>query len=323
MASSIPTKILIFGGTGIIGRYITSSILAAKPNFKQVFLFTSANTVSTKASLLSKWKSSGLSIIEGDITNPKDISDAFASTGADTVVSAVGRGVIDSQIELLRLAEESGSVKWFLPSEYGTDIEHNAKSPNEKPHQLKLKVRKFARENLKRVKVTYVVTGPYFDMWVDIAPGVEQAGGFDVQNKVAHVIDGGEGRVGFCTMWDVGKFVVATLRHPEQSYGKALKVQSFVVTPKQVVAEYEKQTGAKWTVSSTPLDDIRKLEAKLWEEGNPRATSVTLRRIWAEGGTLYEKNDNEVIGVKDGDADSLEVAVKRALAGGYKNETGF
>lgn len=117
--------------------------------------------------------------------------------------------------------------------------------------------------------------------------------------------------------------MVATLRHPEQSYGKALKVQSFVVTPKQVVAEYEKQTGAKWTVSSTPLDDIRKLEAKLWEEGNPRATSVTLRRIWAEGGTLYEKNDNEVIGVKDGDADSLEVAVKRALAGGYKNETGF
>lgn len=202
MASSIPTKILIFGGTGTIGRYITSSILAAKPNFKQVFLFTSPNTASSKASLLSKWKSSGLSIITGDITNPKDVSDAYSSTGADTVVSAVGRGVIDAQIELLRLAEESGTVQWFLPSEYGTDIEHNAKSPHEKPHQLKLKVRKFARENLKRVKVTYVVTGPYFDMWVDVAPGVEQAGGFDVAKKHAYVVDDGEGRVGFCTMWE-------------------------------------------------------------------------------------------------------------------------
>lgn len=117
--------------------------------------------------------------------------------------------------------------------------------------------------------------------------------------------------------------MVATLRHPEESYGKALKVQSFVVTPKQVVAEYEKQTGAKWTVLSTSLDEIRKLEAKLWEEGKPTATSVTLRRIWAEGGTLYEKNDNELVGIKEGDTDSLEVAVKRALAGGYKAEQGF
>jgi len=202
MASSIPSKILIFGGTGTIGRYITSSILSSKPNFKQVFLFTSPNTASSKAPLLSKWKSSGLSVIEGDITNPKDVSAAYASTGADTVVSAVGRGVIDAQIELLRLAEESGTVQWFLPSEYGTDIEHNAKSPNEKPHQLKLKVRKYARENLKRVKVTYVETGPYFDMWVDVNPAAEQAGGFDVEKKVAHVIDDGEGKIGFCTMWE-------------------------------------------------------------------------------------------------------------------------
>jgi hypothetical protein len=122
----------------------------------------------------------------------------------------------------------------------------------------------------------------------------------------------------------VGKFVVAALQHPDQSYGKALRVQSFVVTPKQVLAEYEKQTGAKWTVESTPLDEIRKLEAKLWEEGKPTATSITLRRIWAEGGTLYDKNDNEVVGVKEGDADSLETAVKRELSlGGWQNETGF
>ena len=121
----------------------------------------------------------------------------------------------------------------------------------------------------------------------------------------------------------VGKFVAATLHHPEEAYGKALKVQSFVVTPKQVLAEYEKQTGANWTVSSTSLDEIRKLEAKLWEETGPKATGVTLRRIWAEGGTLYDKNDNEVIGVKEGDTDTLEVAVRRALAGGYQKEDGF
>ncbi|KAK3984652.1 hypothetical protein QBC44DRAFT_336677 [Cladorrhinum sp. PSN332] len=322
MASFAPSRILIFGGTGTIGSYITASILRAKPSFPHVYLFTSPGTFEKKSTLISKWKSEGLSVIVGDLTNSTDVNNAYAASGADTVISAVGRGGLQHQIELLRLAEQSETVKWFLPSEYGTDIEHNTdKSPNEKPHQLKLKVRKYIRENLKKVKVTYVVTGPYFDMWVDTQPGLEIVGGFKPDEKKAWVIDDGEGKVGFCTMWDVGKFVAAALRHPEQSFGKALKVQSFVVTPNQVLAEYEKQTGAQWEVTKTPLDKVKALEAKLWEEGNPRATSPTLRRIWAEGGTLYEKNDNELIGVKEEDLESLEQAVKHALSGGYKADT--
>ena len=56
MASFTPAKILIFGGTGVIGRYITASLLRAKPAFSQVVLFTSANSAAGKASLLDKWK---------------------------------------------------------------------------------------------------------------------------------------------------------------------------------------------------------------------------------------------------------------------------
>lgn len=117
----------------------------------------------------------------------------------------------------------------------------------------------------------------------------------------------------------MGKFVVGTLRHPEESFGKALKVQSFIVSSNEVLAEYEKQTGAKWEVTKTPLDDLKSLETDLWAKGNPRATSATLRRIWAEGGTLYEKNDNDVLNVEG--LDSLADAVKHALAGGYKADT--
>ncbi len=107
--------------------------------------------------------------------------------------------------------------------------------------------------------------------------------------------------------------MVATLRHPEESFGKALKVQSFVVTPHEVLAEYEKQTGSKWKVTYTPLEELKELEAKQWAEGQPWATGATLRRIWAEGGTLYAKNDNELIDFKP---ESLETAVKRIIEGG-------
>lgn len=199
MASFIPAKILIFGGTGTIGRYITTALLRAKPSFQQIVVFTSPKGAKEKAEQLEKWKSEGASVVVGDLTSEADVTAAY--TDVDTVISAVGRGGIQHQLNLLRLAEASGSVQWFLPSEFGTDIEHNTdKSPHETPHQLKLQVRKYIRENLKRIKVTYVVTGPYFDMWVDGAPGLEKAGGFVPEKKQAYVIEDGNGKVGFCTM---------------------------------------------------------------------------------------------------------------------------
>lgn len=115
----------------------------------------------------------------------------------------------------------------------------------------------------------------------------------------------------------VGKLVVAALRHPEveEAGGKALKVNSFEVTPNQVLAEYEKQTEAKWKVEYVPLKRLIEEEKKLWEEGHPKATVLTLRRIWSEGGTLYEKTDNGAIGLKTEDMESLEVILKRLLGG--------
>lgn len=107
--------------------------------------------------------------------------------------------------------------------------------------------------------------------------------------------------------------MVAALRHPDVSFNKALKVASFVVTPKEALAELEKQLGKKFSVKFIPLANLEKSEAEMWKTGNPAAALATLRRIWATGGTLYEKWDNELIGLNETNMDSLEVAVKAAL----------
>jgi hypothetical protein len=199
MASSFqPTSILIIGATGAIGKYITDKILDAQPPFPKVSIFTSELTVSKKAEYINQLKSKGAHIITGDVTDLNDVKAAYE--GVDTVVSAVGRNVIDQQIELIKLAEESTSVQWFFPSEYGTDIEYGPESINEKPHQLKLKVRKYIRENVKRLQYTYLVTGPYVDMFFTLRELAPEAGGFDIESKKAVVVDNGEGRIGFTTM---------------------------------------------------------------------------------------------------------------------------
>ncbi|ORY68949.1 NmrA-like family protein [Pseudomassariella vexata] len=319
MASQLPSKILIIGSTGVIGKYITAAILSAKgasiPSLSSVSILTSASTVSNpdKESLLSTWKSKGLSVITGDIHNADDVGKAY--TGIDTVVSCLGRGGLLEQIDLLKWAEESDSVKWFFPSEYGTDIEYDESSNDEKPHQNKLKVRKYIRENLKKVKVTYVVTGPYLEMYLFKKPGLDVAGGFDAGKKDAVLVGDGEGKIGVTTMPDVGKLVAAALAHPEASQDKILKVQSFVTTPKEILAEFQKQTGVQFKVDYTPIDKLEEAEQKLWAEGNPAAALLTLRRIWASGKTLYEKTDNEVIGLKPEDMETLDFVVKKAING--------
>ena len=98
---------------------------------------------------------------------------------------------------------------------------------------------------------------------------------------------------------------------PEPSHNKALKVNSFTTTPNAILAEFERQTGVKWEVSYTPLEELERIEQELWEKGVPYATPFTLRRIWTEGGTLYDHRDNEAIGCTD--VDTLDIAVAQSI----------
>ena len=115
------------------------------------------------------------------------------------------------------------------------------------------------------------------------------------------------------TSRSVGKLLVAALRHPEATRNRALKVNSFTATPNLIVAEFERQTGGqKWDVEHVPRDEVVQSEKKAYEEKSPFATMYTLRRIWADGGTLYDKRDNSDIGF-EGKEESLESQVRKAV----------
>lgn len=103
---------------------------------------------------------------------------------------------------MLKWAEETPCVQRFLPSEYGTDIEYNTTtSPSEIPHQLKLKVRAWIKENIKRISYSYVVTGPYPEMAFNYVGGDPRYGGFDVKAKTATLLgDPDKSKVSYTTM---------------------------------------------------------------------------------------------------------------------------
>jgi hypothetical protein len=101
---------------------------------------------------------------------------------------------------------------------------------------------------------------------------------------------------------------VASLKSPERSKNKALIVNSFTTTPEDILAEFEKQTGSKWEVHYTSLDALRALERESYDSKAPHAGGITLRRIWTEGGTLYDRTDNDLLGAEERDSLSDSVA---------------
>ncbi|KXT06734.1 hypothetical protein AC578_8481 [Pseudocercospora eumusae] len=308
-------NILIFGATGLIGSHITNAILKRKEKFNKIAIFTSPNTIWTKSDEIDALKAQGVEVIAGDVTSASDVQEAY--NGYDTVVSCVGRPVIQNQLKLIEWADQHPDVKRFFPSEYGTDIEYWPSSAEEKPHQQKLKVRALLK-TVKNLEYTYVVTGPYGDADPLLylcakKPEDEAEGTFDVKRKRAVLLGSGDDKISLSTMRDVGKFVVAALLHPEQAKNKALRVSSFTTTPNELLAEFEKQTGGqKWSVSYTSLEELKKLEDEAWAKGSPKAGTLTLRRIWTSGGTLYEKRDNQLIGMDEG-IDDLQSTVRQAI----------
>jgi hypothetical protein len=91
-----------------------------------------------------------------------------------------------------------------------------------------------------------------------------------------------------------------------------LIVNSFTTTPDEILAEFDEQTSSTWDVSYAPLRTLKEIEKQAWKEGTPYATRYTLRRIWTEGGTLYEKRENRLIG--DPRMETMSDQVKQVIA---------
>lgn len=221
-SSFTPRNILLFGATGTIGRFILDAIVSARSEFDRVVVFTSSAAAAgtPKAAVLDDLAANkGVEVIRGDIADEKAVEEAYRGVycrkkntiktlsmgetaiyittflpGIDTVISCLGRTAIAAQIPLIKLAAAPGSsVRWFLPSEYGTDIKYGPSSAHEKPHQQKLKVRAYLEEDdavrKSGLKYTYVVTGPYADMYMRGLPAGREAGGWDVRARKATLLE--------------------------------------------------------------------------------------------------------------------------------------
>ena len=73
----IPKNILVFGATGLIGKYILQEIYNARSSFEKIGFFTSESTAKNKSNEVKGWKEKGVEVIVGDVNSEQDVAKAY------------------------------------------------------------------------------------------------------------------------------------------------------------------------------------------------------------------------------------------------------
>ncbi|NP_001312742.1 isoflavone reductase homolog A622-like [Nicotiana tabacum] len=162
MVVSEKSKILIIGGTGYIGKYLVeTSAKSGHPTFVLIRESTLVNP--EKSKLIDTFKSYGVTLLFGDISNQESLLKAIKQV--DVVISTVGGQQFADQVNIIKAIKEAGNIKRFLPSEFGFDVDHaHAIEPAASLFALKVKIRRMIEA--EGIPYTYVICNWFADFFL-------------------------------------------------------------------------------------------------------------------------------------------------------------
>ncbi|XP_028797011.1 probable pinoresinol-lariciresinol reductase 3 [Neltuma alba] len=112
------SKILIIGATGRLGYHLTKASLEfSHPTFALVR--ESAFSDPNKAQKIQSLSDSGATILKGSLQDEASLVEAVRQV--DVVICAVSAKQILDQKLLIQVIKQAGSIKRFIPSEFGSD----------------------------------------------------------------------------------------------------------------------------------------------------------------------------------------------------------
>ncbi|VVA17904.1 PREDICTED: isoflavone reductase [Prunus dulcis] len=198
-------RILIVGATGFIGRFVAEASLdAGQPTY---VLIRPGPHDPSKADIIKSLKDRGAIILHGVISDKALMEKLLREHEIEVVISAVGGTTILDQIILVGAIQAVGTIKRFLPSEFGHDVDRaDPVEPGLTMYLEKRQVRRCVEKS--GVPYTYIccnsiASWPYFDNKhpSEVLPPLDQFQIYGDGNVKAYFIDGA----------DIGKFTMKTV----------------------------------------------------------------------------------------------------------------
>ncbi|KAK9684399.1 hypothetical protein RND81_10G207400 [Saponaria officinalis] len=199
-------RTLIVGSTGFIGRFLAEACLdSGHPTYLLVRSGWSASTA--KAQTIHFLQKKGAVIITGTITDQRLMEKILEENKIEVVISAVGGESILDQLTLINAIKAVGTVKRFMPSEFGHDIDRaDPVEPGLKMYNEKRRVRRAIEE--AGIAYTYVCCNsiaawPYHDTThpADVLPPLDHF----------HIYGDGTVKAYFVAGTDIGRLTIKVM----------------------------------------------------------------------------------------------------------------
>jgi len=114
----VATRVLVIGATGFIGRFVAeASVKSGRPTYALV----RPTTKSSKPKVIQSLIDSGIQVVYGCMHDHNSLVKALRQV--DVVICTVGGERILDQVKIVDAIKEVGTVKRFLPSEFGHDVD--------------------------------------------------------------------------------------------------------------------------------------------------------------------------------------------------------
>ena len=221
-----------------------------------------------------------------------------ALAGQHAVVNALGVGTIprDIHLHLVDAAYEAG-VERFIPSEFGNDTSHplTAEVPVYADKVAVIQRLKELAEKDGPFSYTAIINGPFLDWGIKHNFLVNYAG------PSALICDGGDVPFSATTLAGVGKAVVGVLQHPAETKDRYVHVAEATVTQNQLL--HLSGLEDKIKITSVKSEDLEQQAYSAVQKTPPDFLTFTINLLWrvtfgGKFGSLFEKTDNDLLGVK-------------------------
>ncbi|XWS11532.1 hypothetical protein CRYUN_Cryun37aG0006200 [Craigia yunnanensis] len=278
------SKILIFGATGYLGKYmVKASVSLGHPTY----VYTRPlNSSSSKLDLLNEFESMGVTIFYGELEEHEKLVSVLQQV--EVVISTLAVPQHLDQLKIISAMKDAGTIKRFVPSEYGNEVDRstNALPPFEALLANKRKIRRAVE--VAGLSYTYVAGNTFLAYFVDYLLHPHEK-----PNEIV-VYGTGEAKVVFNYEEDVAAYTIKAATDPRVANRVIIyRPPANVASQLELISAWEKKTGRTFKRIYVPEEEIIKLSETLpFPDNIPVAV---LHNIFIKGDQMrYELTEEDV-----------------------------
>ncbi|KAJ0971414.1 hypothetical protein J5N97_019373 [Dioscorea zingiberensis] len=231
-------KVLIIGGTGYTGRKLVKASLAL---CYQTFLLYRPQNASRldKCQMLMEFKMMGALLLQGSFDDHGSLVSALKQV--DVVVCSIAANEILQQLQLIEAIKEAGTIKRYIPSEFGMDADRmsHAIPPGNQCFIDKCMIRRRIEE--ENIPFTYISANCFAGVFLT---GFGQLATFFPPTDHVNIYGNGDKKCIWVAEEDVAMYTMMAANDP-RAENKVLYVRppANILTQMEVVNIWEKLIG--------------------------------------------------------------------------------